>query len=286
MVLCIPKIYPTLPLLSEPESFHLNFLGLSVGDWAGIIFYGFGEQALAVFLVLVASPLSFSEAAVAVPPVKADTWGFRIVTWCLPPWSLSALCIIQEHWYRSMQNTNRAAWIGAREAALPCSYVSFYLRKWNRFAEVSLSTLDKSILLALTWRGSLSWCWVGLEDINWWQGLLAVAKAQTPTAGAGPAPKSCDTKAWTKGTRKREFALGHALLCLSSLGTGTFPAAMSQQENHLCHELSGLSLGPFFPSSSAARASQQCPWSSIPGAATPSKRQEWGTWEEGGHISG
>lgn len=113
-----------------------------------------------------------------------------------------------------------------------------------------------------------------------------MAEAQTPSA----APKSCDTKAQSTGTRNRRFALGRALLRLSRLGAGTFPAEKSQQESHLCHELSGLScrasLGPFLPSASAARASQQCPWGSILAPATPSERQEGGTWAEGGHVSG
>lgn len=61
MVLGVPKLYPTLPLLSEPKLFHLNFSGVLVGDWGKNFFFfmALGEQALALSLLLVASPLSF-----------------------------------------------------------------------------------------------------------------------------------------------------------------------------------------------------------------------------------
>lgn len=52
--------------------------------------------------------------------------------------------------------------MGAREAALPCSYLSACLKKLSCFAEASFSALEKSILLALTARrGLVSLCCSG-----------------------------------------------------------------------------------------------------------------------------
>lgn len=127
--------------------FHLNFTGLLLGDWGGIIFCGFWGAGPCSLLAACSQPTfllrssSNDGSGVAVSLVKVDTWGFSFVAWCLPLWSPSALCISQEHCHRSIQNTNKAACMGARETALPCSCVSFYLRKSNWFAEVSFSTL-------------------------------------------------------------------------------------------------------------------------------------------------
>lgn len=97
------------------------------------------------------------------------------------------------------------------------------------------------------------------------------------SAGAGPAPK-----ARSDGTRNRRVAFGHAV-CLSRLERGTISLAspeanFAQEGSHLCHELLGLScragLGAFLPAASAARASQQWVYSSVPAAVTPSEKKQ------------
>lgn len=88
------------------------------------------EQAFAVSLLSVASTLSFSEAAMMglgwyCHLLKLVLGVLSFVTWYLTIQSLSALCISQEHCYRTTKNINKVAWVGARETALPCSYFIF-----------------------------------------------------------------------------------------------------------------------------------------------------------------
>lgn len=88
-----------------------------------------------------------------------------------------------------------------------------------------------------------------------------MAKAQIPSA----APKSCDTKAQSTGTRNRRFALGCALFCLSRLGAGT-PRLKSLNRKVICAmSFLGSAAGPALGLSSPLHLLPGLP-SNVPGA--------------------